>query len=202
MSDGRTDFDGPAVACNRTACTGADRPAGGGSWRWREHPDRRRRSLVSSGFRLVVLICGPRWAFAAFTVPFESVSSSHLSHAAGSGTCVDCWLAGSDGSLLKMEFAGQGLSIRVIDTPTVWVKALGRSIDCQRDDELTPTTRCKLRTAPLCSGSRSASKACINPARTLRPPKMPLYAPPPRAQRRDPYPLPRSLGPTPRCFLG
>ena len=64
----------------------------------------------------------------------------------------------------------------------------------------TPTTHIASTMAPQRSGSRSTSKACINPARPCRPCKRPSYAAMLRAQRRDLFPLPPLLGPTQRCF--
>ena len=76
----------------------------------------------------------------------------------------------------------------------------GRSNHRHRDGESTPTTDNASTIAPQRSGSRSTSKACINPARPPRPCKRPPYAAPLRARRRRPFPLPRPPGPTPHCF--
>ncbi len=77
---------------------------------------------------------------------------------------------------------------------------LGRSNHRCHDDESTPATDIASTIAPQGSGSRSTSKACINPARSCRPCRRPPYAAPPRTQCRGPFPLPRPPGPMPRCF--
>ncbi len=80
------------------------------------------------------------------------------------------------------------------------VRHRGIGDDRHRDDVSTPTTHVELTVAPRRFGSRSTPKTCINPALPCHPCKRPSSAPTLRAQRRDPFPMPRPPGPKPRCF--